>query len=442
MIEKQELPRQIGGVGAVMLGLGSILGTGVFVSIGIGSGVCGTNIIWAILIAGVVAICNGLSSAQLAAVHPVSGGTYEYGYRWLSPPMGFAAGWLFLCAKSASAATAALGLSGYLAALGGQSMIQIEGVSYTGNVLGGLFIVVCITAIVLIGIRRTARINTVIVCLTLVSLTVLVVAGFLVKGDFRFVKAPEAVEIFPSGQGSESWYSLLSAAALMFVAYTGYGRIATMGEEVVDPRRIIPRAMIITLALAMAVYVSVAWVGMATIGTVELSDATGKWAAPLFRVAESTGMGWVVVLVSIGGITAMLGVMLNLVLGLSRVVLAMARRSDLPKSLAVIDRRGVPFRATLAVAAVVGTLVLIGDVKLAWSFSATTVLIYYALTNLCAIRVEPAERIFPAGFAWLGLLGCCGLVLFIPWKVLAAVAGLIALGVMVRWGRLSMVSNS
>jgi len=146
-------------------------------------------------------------------------------------------------------------------------------------------------------------------------------------------------------------------------------------------------------------------------------------------------MRWVVVLVGVGGITAMLGVMLNLILGLSRVVLAMARRSDLPTSLAAIDRRGVPLRATLAVATVIGALVLIGDVKLAWSFSATTVLIYYALTNLCAIRVDSTERIFPVGFAWFGLLGCCGLVLFIPWQMLVVVASLIALGMLLRWLR-------
>ena len=432
MIEKQELPRQIGGVGAVMLGLGSILGTGVFVSIGIAAGVAGPNIIWAIVIAAVVAICNGLSSAQLAAVHPVSGGTYEYGYRWLSPRMGFVAGWLFLCAKSASAATAALGLSGYLASLMGQTASENQWMSDAGNVVGGLIILTCITFIVLMGIRLTTRINTVIVSLTLVSLTVLVVAGFWVKGDLNLPKPSVSVEVFTLGQPNDSWYSMLSAAALMFVAYTGYGRIATMGEEVVDPRKIIPRAMIATLAIAMLAYVCVAWVGIATIGPAGLSEATGKWAAPLLKVAESTRMWWVVVLVGVGGVTAMLGVLLNLILGLSRVVLAMSRRSDLPNTLAAIDRRGVPLRATLAVAAVIGTLVLVGDVKLAWSFSATTVLIYYALTNLCAIRVDSAERIFPVAFAWCGLLGCCGLVLFIPWQMLAAVAGLIAVGLLIR----------
>lgn len=442
MNKKQELPRQIGGVGAVMLGLGSILGTGVFVSIGIAAGVAGPNIFWAIVIAAVVAICNGLSSAQLAAVHPVSGGTYEYGYRWLSPRMGFAAGWLFLCAKSASAATAALGLSGYVASLMGQAGNDNEWLAYARNVVGGITILACITFIVLIGIRRTTRINTVIVSLTLVSLSVLIVTGFWAKGDLHFPKSLVTVEGFPLWQRNDSWYSLLSAAALLFVAYTGYGRIATMGEEVINPRKIIPRAMVTTLAITMLVYVCVAWVGIATIGALGLSDATGEWAAPLLRVAESTGMRWVVTLVGVGGITAMLGVLLNLILGLSRVVLAMSRRSDLPSSLAVIDRRGVPLRATLTVAAVIASLVLLGDVKLAWSFSAATVLIYYALTNLCAIRVDSTERIFPIAFAWCGLLGCCGLVLFIPWPMLAAVAGLIAVGMLVRSFRRSNAGKS
>nr|MBP9225705.1 amino acid permease [Verrucomicrobiales bacterium] len=121
--EPQETPRlqpRLGVFGAMMMGLGSIVGTGVFVSIGIAAGIAGPSVILAVALAALVAICNGLSSAQLAANHPVSGGTYEYGYQYLNSWLGFTAGWMFLLAKSASAATAALGFSGYLlSAMGG-----------------------------------------------------------------------------------------------------------------------------------------------------------------------------------------------------------------------------------------------------------------------------------------------------------------------------------
>ena len=107
------LARVVGTPGAILLGLGSIVGTGAFVSIGIAAGVAGPSVVVATALAALLAACNGLSSAQLAADHPVSGGSYEYGYKHVSPRVGFMAGWMFLSAKSASAATAALGLAGY-----------------------------------------------------------------------------------------------------------------------------------------------------------------------------------------------------------------------------------------------------------------------------------------------------------------------------------------
>jgi APA family basic amino acid/polyamine antiporter len=109
-----QLRREVGVVGATMMGLGSIVGTGIFVSMGIAAGSAGPAVVLAIALSALIAVCNGLSSAQLAAAHPVSGGTYEYGYRWLHPSLGFLAGWMFVCAKTASAATAALGFSGYV----------------------------------------------------------------------------------------------------------------------------------------------------------------------------------------------------------------------------------------------------------------------------------------------------------------------------------------
>jgi len=417
-----------------MLGLGSIVGTGVFVSIGIAAGVAGPNVLVAIFVAALVATCNGLSSAQLAAAHPVSGGTYEYGYRWLSPTAGFLAGWLFLCAKSASAATAALGLASYLSTTEiSQWMVDPTYFFRIGVALGLLAIM---TVVVVIGIKRTTNVNTVIVAVTLLALIAFVLAG----AGHAFETAGEnlgGVFQFSKGDGtnesqSHGLFAMFNAAALMFVAYTGYGRIATMGEEVAEPRKTIPRAMIATLCVTMVLYLSVGTVAVAIVGANELSSSTVHFGAPLLVVTNVIGLKWLSLLVAVGAVTAMLGVMLNLLLGLSRVVLAMSRRGDLPVRFSTINRHGVPLQATLLVAFIIACLVAIGDIRLSWSFSAMTVLIYYALTNVCAIRVDAGDRIFPVWISWVGLLSCLSLAMFIQWPVLLGGLAVIAVALIFR----------
>ena len=163
------LKRELGVFGAMMMGMGSIVGTGVFVSIGIAAGIAGPAVILAIGIAAFVAMCNAFSSAQLAASHPVSGGTYEYGYMYLHPSLGFTAGWMFLCAKSASAATAALGFSGYL--------LHAFGASGDGLVPVAVGTSVAMTLIVLSGMRRSNAVNILIVSVTLLALGSFVLGG-------------------------------------------------------------------------------------------------------------------------------------------------------------------------------------------------------------------------------------------------------------------------
>lgn len=413
-----ELDRALGVGGAVMMGLGSIIGTGVFVSIGIGAGVAGPSVVLAIAIAAAVACCNGLSSAQLAASYPVSGGTYEYGYRKLTPLLGFVAGWMFLAAKSASAATAALGVSFYAMRLFGQGEGQTTVVA--------LGVVVLLTLLVLLGIRRSSAAN-----IAIVSVTLAVLGGFVLAGLPGAVRGAgeNLTPVFPSIAGVPG---LLEGAALMFVAYTGYGRIATMGEEVAEPRRTIPRAVIVTLVATMAIYISVAVVAVANAGAAGISPERAG-GAPLEAAAEVFAGRWLAWLLVVGACTAMLGVLLNLILGLSRVMLAMGRRVDLPPALAKVGRKSAsPQIAVIATGVVIGGLVLIGDVRLTWSFSAFTVLIYYALTNLAAIRLTPEQRLFHPAIAWAGLVGCLGLAFWIEWRVLLAGALVLGAGMVVR----------
>jgi APA family basic amino acid/polyamine antiporter len=382
------LARVLGLPGAVGMGLGSIVGTGIFVSIGTAAGVAGSGVLVAVALAAVVATCNGLSSAQLAAAHPVSGGAYEYGYRYASPALGRVAGWAFVCAKTASAATAALGFAGYAQALAGHG-------DRTTQIALGVAAVIAMTVVVAGGIHRSNRANAIIVGITLAALVAFVIGGI------PHVQAANLELGMPSGR------AVAHATALMFVAYTGYGRIATLGEEVRDPAHTIPRAILTTLGIAMLLYLTVTAVAIGAAGADTLAAATRAGAAPLETIAAGFGTP-VRYAVAVGAITAMLGVLLNLLLGISRVVLAMARRGDLPRGLAQVH--GVsPRRAVLVTGAAIAALALVGSVETTWSFSALFVLVYYGIANYCALRQPADQRRYPRTVPIVGLASCFGL---------------------------------
>ena len=211
------------------------------------------------------------------------------------------------------------------------------------------------------------------------------------------------------------------------MAYTGYGRIATLSEEVRAPERTIPRAIIATLAVSMLLYVSVSATAVAVVGADAFAASTRAAAAPLEVVARAFRHPQVAWLVAAGAVTAMAGVLLNLLLGLSRVLLAMARRGEMPATFEEINATtSSPARAVWAVGGFIAALVLIGDIQTTWSFSALTVLIYYGITNLAALRLPNDVRRYPKWVAVAGLVSCVGLAFFIEWQVW--LAGLLLLG--------------
>jgi APA family basic amino acid/polyamine antiporter len=271
-----------------------------------------------------------------------------------------------------------------------------------------------------------------IVAITLLSLVAFVVAGLGTAID----NASRHLSPFFSPAAADGRHPLagvLEACALMFVAYTGYGRIATLGEEIREPQRNIPRAVVLTLGASMLLYGGVAVVALAAVGAEPLSAAASEKAAPLEAAAEAFGVPGVPWLLAVGAATAMLAVLLNLILGLSRVALAMGRRGDLPGALARLDsRETTPYVAVvcvgLAIAVLAGTL----SVKITWSFSAFTVLVYYALTNLAALRLPARGLLLPRVVPWLGLIGCAGLAFWVEPMVWLAGLAILAAGYGVR----------
>ncbi|HYW05833.1 MAG TPA: amino acid permease [Longimicrobium sp.] len=402
------LRRTLGLADAVAIGMGAVVGAGIFVVIGMAAGMAGPALLPALTIAGVAATCNALSSAQLAAEYPQAGGTYEYGYRVLGPWAGFAAGWMFLVSKATAAGTVALGLAAYLAVLA-------PGLPARGVAVGG---VVVFTALNAWGVRRSATVNLII---TTIAVGTLLVFAMFAAGRFD---AANLRPFAPAGLGGT-----MRAAALLFFAYTGYARIATLGEEVRDPRSTIPRAIGITVAGALCLYAVVALAAVGATGAATLAASP----APLAAAARELGRPGLERMVAGGAVAAMLGVLLSQILGLSRMVFAMARRGDLPAGLArVHPGSGTPVNAVLLVGAAAAASAAWGSVAAIASAASFAILVYYGIANVAALRMPRSARRFPNAVAWTGLVGCATLALSLAPATMAAGAVALAAGFGVR----------
>jgi APA family basic amino acid/polyamine antiporter len=403
-----QLRRELGLLDAVGIGLGAIVGAGIFVVTGVAAGVAGPSFIVGLVIAAIGATANALSSAELAAQYPLSGGTYEYGRRLLHPAAGFAAGWLFLASKLAAAGTVALGLGSYLAVLAPSVHPRIVAVGA----------IALFTLLNYFGIRRTSRANLAIVA---VSITTLVVFAIVAASAFD----PAHLRPFaPFG-----WKGTLEAAALLFFAYTGYARIATLGEEVHDPRRTIPRAVMVTIAVAAALYFAVALTAAGSVGSGVLSSGQ----APLSAAAAKLGHPMIARIVAAGAVAAMFGVILSQILGLSRMVFAMSRGGDLPTALSVVDPdHGVPRRAVIAIGLVAAVIAGTGTLSGVAAAASFTILIYYAIANLAALRLTKEARLFHPIVPSIGLFFCVGLALSLRLPVILAGLLTLAVGFLIR----------
>ncbi|WP_091231414.1 APC family permease [Microbacterium sp. 3J1] len=407
------LARRLRLVDAVTIGLGSMIGAGVFAVWGPAIGVAGSGILIALAIAAVVAYCNATASAQLAAAHPVAGGTYAYARAEIGPWWGFVAGWSFVIGKIASCAAMAMTFAAYAAPEGWQAPVAALAVS-------ALAVVNCF------GVTRTALVTRILVVCSLLGLATVVAIGL-----------GSASALSPPPLPVANAYGVLQGAGLLFFAFAGYARIATMGEEVVDPAKTIPRAIVLALGGAVVVYACVAITVMTTLG----ADAVES-GAPLADVLSASGWPVLTPIVRIAAAAASLGALLALLTGIGRTTLAMSREQDLPPFLAAVDERWqVPRRAEIAIALVVIAIVLFADLRDAIGFSSFGVLLYYLIANAAAFRQEGPSRRYPRALQVVGALGCLVLVNTLP--VLASLIGtlVVLLGVGYRMLRLRLAAR-
>jgi len=403
--EQAKLARRLGTFDAVVIGLGSMIGAGVFAAFAPAAGAAGALLLVGLALAAGVAYCNAVASAQLAAQYPTSGGTYVYGRERLGEWWGFLAGWGFVIGKTASCAAMALTFAAY----------AVPGPRWLERLVAALA-VVTLTAVNLRGITRTAGLTRILVAVSLVSLAI-VVGVILGSGD--------------ADTGNLTWelphglYGVLQSAGLLFFAFAGYARIATLGEEVRDPRRTIPRAIPLALGITIAVYAVVAVSVLLVLGPAQLAASV----TPLESAVRSVGADWAAPVVDIGAAVASLGALLALIAGIGRTTLAMAREGDLPRWLSSVHpRHRVPDHAELAVATAVTVLVLTTDLRGAIAFSSFGVLTYYAIANASAWTQRAEWRRWPRALNAIGLVGCVTLVATLPLSAVLAGLSIFAAG--------------
>jgi APA family basic amino acid/polyamine antiporter len=409
-----ELRRRLGTGDAIVLGLASMIGAGVFAVFGPAARVAGTGLLVGLAIAALIAYANAAASAQLAAVHPTSGGTYVFGRERLGEWWGFTAGWAFVVGKTASCAAMALTFAAYVVPAAGWTQRLVA-----------LAAVLALGATNYRGITRTARLSRILVAVTLASLGTVLIGSWLAPGPLQ----PLAWSV-PGGA-----YGVLQAAGLLFFAFAGYARIATLGEEVTNPRRTIPRAIIGALAVVVVLYAAVGWTALAAAGPQRLAASN----APLTDAVLAAGASWLVPVVQVGAAVASLGALLSLLAGVGRTMLAMARNGDLPTGLAAVHPEfATPHRAELLQTAVVAVAVVAGDLTWAIGFSSFGVLVYYAIANASAFTQPAADRRWPRWVNVAGAAGCLTLAATLPLSSMLTGAAVIAVGLI---GRIAKVST-
>jgi basic amino acid/polyamine antiporter, APA family len=401
---------------AVATGLAAILGAGIFAVIAPAAKIAGPALLVSFVIGAFVALCNALSSAQLAAVLPRTGGTYVFGRKMMGPWWGFSAGWMFLVANTVGPGAIAIAFGGYLNAV-------VSAVPARDAAIGAAL---AMTAINAAGIRRTVRVTDAVVVLSVLALLAVVVIGL------PGARASNLTPFAPGGVGG-----ILQATGLLFFAYTGYSRIATLVEEVHNPRHTIPRATVIALGTATLLYLLVATTVLAVLGATRLSLSS----SPLEETMVAVSSGFGVAVVAAGALLTTFNEGLSDLLGVSRVAFAMGRESDLPSGLARLGAGQNPWRSVVFVGVISILVAAFAPFYIAVAVSSFGTLLYYTVTNLSALRLAKEQRMFPRVLAVAGLVGCLLLAFSLAPEEVGVGLAILFIGLAFRTARLRLTKG-
>ena len=383
------LKREIGLFDATALGIGAIIGSGIFVVTGIVAGIAGPAMVFSIILAGIIAVFSAMSVAELGAYLPEEGGTYAYAQKLISPFAGFIAGWIWIFSNIFVGAAVSLGFAHYFVTLFPSVPVKVISVA------------ICLVFIIInyLGLKGSVLFNNL-----LVMAKILILVFFIAFG-LGFLRPDNFIPFTPEGS-----MGILSGAALIFFAYTGFARVTIMAEEVKDPEKTIPRSIFLSLGISTVIYlfVSVVAVGLAGAPALALSGS------PLAIAIGMTGNSWAVLVISLGAMIATASVLLTTIMGISRIVFSMARRSDLPGIFRRIHPRfSTPHYAIVITGACMITAILLTDLALVVSVSTFAMLLYYLIANIAALRLPQVHRKYPAFVPVIGALSCFTLIIFL-----------------------------
>ncbi|MDE1804724.1 MAG: amino acid permease [Candidatus Micrarchaeota archaeon] len=408
------LRRVVGFAEALSINIGAIIGAGIFVISGLAAGIAGPAAIVAILLGAAISILTGLSFVQLSHFYSGEGGNYTYTKRVLGSYAASVFGMMFVAASVVGGAVVALSFGSYLVEITGASLF-VPAVAVT--------LIAVLGIVNYVGVKSSARVSMV---LTIIKLAVLAV--FVLVGVF-YIKPGNYVPFTPNGLGS-----LFEAAAFIFFAYTGFARVTTLGEEVKNPKRTIPMAIIWSIIISSVVYVLVMTVliGMAPYSAVSASQAPLEYAINI-----ATHNALLSYIISIGALFATANVALSMILGVSRVSFAMARDSALPVALSRTNRFGAPGVSIVIPTILMMVVALALDFKQIASLSNATALLGYSVANIAAVmltlREKGSRRLFFRSRSFLfapilGVVMCASLIAFLtPFSlyILAAILAVI-----------------
>ena len=393
--------QQLGLGGAVVIGLASMLGAGVFVVFATAYNYATNYIFLAIGLAALVAGLNSWAIYQLARQVDRPGGVYSYSRTYLNDHFSFLSGFAFVFGKIASIAAIALVVQKYV----------FPQITFWPSVAA----IAILTVINILGINRTAAVAT--------ALSFSTVTFFLVLIVWAFITPAKPAQLIVDYLPGQNFQSVILAAGVVFFAFAGYARVATLGNEVRDPKRNIPKAIVISMSVVLVLYLALAYVLVRNLGSELLTTSTPV----AVLMADLSGNAWITPLVAA---LAGLGSMLALLAGVSRTAATMAEDGELPKQFGTRNRFGSPWLAEVLIAAGAMALTAIGGIVWVIGFSSFSVLFYYAVGHLSAFAQPKSERAMPKWLNVLGILLCVTLAVSFGAETFAVSLGILG----VAWG--------
>jgi len=379
--QRGEFKPSLGLWDATAVSVGAVIGAGIYVVVGVAVGYAGSALAISMVLAALVSTFTALSFCELTAWQPSEGSIYEYAYQLISPFAGFLTGWMWVISNTFAGAAVALGFASYLHAL-----FPVFPTNLAAALLCLLF-----TALNFVGIRQSAIINNV-----LVAAKLGILGFFVVYGAF-YIRSSNFADFNPFQFG------VLSAAFYIFFAYAGFARVAVIAEEVKDARKNVPKAILLSLLISTVFYVFVGIVALGLVGASSLAESS----SPLTKAISATGSIAAAYMVSAGGLIATASVLLTAILGVSRMMYAMARRRDLPQSLCRLHPAfNTPHYAVWITGAVMTMLVLFVDLTRVVAVSTFALLFYYTLANTAALKIKNYKRSYPKAVSILGAATC------------------------------------